>query len=611
MAVVAEKYDNMTVGSEVLLSKFNKLARDHFQLTIKNETDQINVIKESIRFFSLDLPVELKEIFLSANDAPLFWIFESSLLNQIEEFMKFNFKGLAHTELHKQIKENYTRWATTKLKSEKEYYSTTTINFIERDINKHNFFKLILKGILSTYQPTYYNPSRALELFENTLDLISTLRITDYLKVELKYMVQLYIGFLHVKENNFDKANLAFKNALEGRPQGCTAKLYCALTEVNLGSEDLALFYFKEIFTYDLQRLGVALKTNNPAMFNYLFRNAFIYNVFHEKDFAKAADAIGSILNEYREHEDGFFERCLENMNLLKAQKFDEYYDEEIKKTIAFLEKIIPLYVKTSNSLLFAVFPEFKTKFNGIITNIVNKVREHLYLEVKQKLQTYDLVIKDNLGAEKHLREELENFKAKVKESLSSEINKTNEAFDNDAKNVEMRINDLPNIDRYNPRVSLSTNMTYNIIIAFIVFFIGGVTGYSNRMVDDVSEFNSLFAIILISGSKWGAISFLIGVVISVVMSGVILMERYEIKSKLMRRLNYLKVEKEKVIAELKESFAEREKMMVENMNHSINQHKKKAEDMKEQRNAAEKEMLTQADKQVVETTVGITKLIL
>lgn len=611
MAAVAEKYDNMAMGSEVLLSKFNKLARDHFQLTIKNETDQINVIKESIRFFSLDLPVELKEIFLSAKDAPLFWIFESSLLNQIEEFMKFNFKGLAHSELHKQIKENYTRWATTKLKSEKEYYSTTTINFIERDINKHNFFKLILKGILSAYQPTYYNPSRALELFDNTLELINTLRLNEQLKIELKYMVQLYIGFLHIKENNFDKANFAFKNALEGRPQGCTAKLYSALAEVNLGSEDLALFYFKEILTYDLQRLGVALKTNNPAMFNYLFRNAFIYNIFHEKDFAKAVEAVGSFLNEYRDHESGLLEKCLENINLLKVQKFDEYYDEEIKKTIGFLEKIIPLYVKMSNSLLFAAYPEFKIKFNGVIASIVNKVREYLYSEVKQKLQSYDLAIKDNLSAEKHLRDELENFKVKVKESLAAEINKANEIFDTDAKNVEMKINDLPNIDRYNPRVSLSNNMTYNIIIAFIVFFIGGITGYSNRIVDDVAEFNSMFAIILISGSKWGAISFLIGVVISLVMSGVILMERYEVRSKLMRRLHYLKVEKEKAISELKESFAEREKMMIENMNHSINQHRKKAEDLKEQRNVAEKEMIAEADKQVIETTSGITKLTL
>jgi hypothetical protein len=612
MTLVAEKYGNTSsVGSEVLISRFNKLAKDHFQISIRNDSDQINIIKESIRFFSLDLPNEIKEIFISSNDAPLFWIFESSLLTQIEEFMKFNFKGIAHAELHKQIKENYTRWATTKLKSEKEYYSTTTINLIERDINKHNFFKLILNGILHTYQSTYYNSAKALELFEGTLELINTLRLNDQLKIDLKYIVYLYTGFLHLKQGDFEKANLTFKEALEERPNGCTAKLYCALAEINLGNEDLALYYLKEVFTYDIQRLGIALKMNNAAMFNYLFRNAFIYNIFQERDFAKGVEATNAIFNEYRNHDEKILEKCLENLSLVKNQRLDEYYDDEIKKTIYFLEKIIPVYLKTSNTLLYAAYPEFKDKVNGIIAGIINKVRELFYSEVKQSLQSYDLVIKDNLSAEKHLRDELESFKTKMKEHLAKALQKISDDYETEAKTIEKRITELPNIDRYNPRVSLSNNMTYNIIIAFIVFFIGGVTGYSNRLVDDVTEFNSMFTLILMSGSKWGAVSFLIGVVISLIMSGIILMERYEIKSKLQKRLNFLKVEKDKAVTDIKDSTAEKEKMMIENMNSSISHHKKRAEELKEQRAVAEKDLIAKADQKTNEVTAVIAELVI
>ena len=69
--------------------------------------------------------------------------------------MKFNLVLGSYNELHKSIKENYSKWVTTKLKSEKDYYATLTINFIERDINKHNIFKLIIKAIILTYQNTF------------------------------------------------------------------------------------------------------------------------------------------------------------------------------------------------------------------------------------------------------------------------------------------------------------------------------------------------------------------------------------------------------------------------------------------------------------------------
>ena len=123
---------------------------------------------------------------------------------------------------------------------------------------------------------------------------------------------------------------------------------------------------------------------------------------------------------------------------------------------------------------------------------------------------------------------------------------------------LEQKIDDLPNIDRFNPRVSMSNNMTYNIVIAFVVFFIGGISGYSNKTVTDVSEFNSIFTFVFIAGSKWGAISFIIGVVISTIISGIILVERSDMRHKLLRRISYLKIEKERLILNKREFITKR-----------------------------------------------------
>lgn len=610
MNVATEKYGKTGIGSEMQLSKFVKLGKDHFQIISRSESDPITLIKESIRFFSLDLPPEIKEIFISYTEAPLFWVFESSLLTQIEEFMKFNFKGVAYTELHKQIKDNYSKWATTKLKSEKEYYSTTTINFIERDVNKHNFFKMILKGIILSYQSTYYSAGKALEMFSNTFDLVNTLRFNEQTKVEVKYILKLYIGFVHLKENNYESANFAFKDALEVKPQGCTAKIYAALTEVQLGNEDLAIYYLREVLEYDIQRLSIALKTNNAGMFNYFFKNAFIYNIFYDKEFSKAHDSIQIILNEHRTQDDNLLEKCKTNLELIKKKKLDEFYDDEIKKTFAFVEKIIPGYANSKSTLLLAAYPEFRKKLNSIVDSIVTKVKDKYYSEVKSGLVSYDLAIKDNLSAEKHLVEELESFKIKSKEQLAASIKSVEENYGSEAIALEKRIEELPNVDRYNPRIALSNNMTYNTIIAFVVFFIGGMAGYSNRAVDNTSEFNSIFAQVLISGAKWGAISFLVGIVIAIGMTGVIIMERFDVKSKLQRRLNFLRLEKERTISDLKESSSHKEKIMIENMNSSIQSHKKRVEEIKEQRSTSEKELIRLANEKINELTSDLVKIL-
>ncbi|MEW6701138.1 MAG: hypothetical protein AB1298_00320 [Bacteroidota bacterium] len=609
MPAVLEKYSAAAVSNETIQAKFNRLAKDHFHLIVRNDYDYLTAVKESIRFFSLDLPAEIKEIFIPYPEAPVFWIYESSLLNQIEEFMKFNLVRGNYAELHKSIKENYTKWVTTKLKSEKEYYATTTVNFIERDINKHNFFKLIIKAIILTYQSTFYNKERALELLFNAMELVNTLRMNDQTKTELKYILNLYTGFIHLKESDYAKANLSFKDAIEIKPQGCTAKIYCALTEVNLGKNDVAAYLLKEVFNYDIHRLTLALKTNNAGMFSYFFRNPFIYNIFYEKDFSKAYNSIEQILDEFRFHDRSVIGRHTTKLEELKARKLDEYYDEELKKSIAFFEKILKNYSSSTNTLFYALYPELQNKFNFIIENVITGVKEKHYAEVKEKISAFDIPIKENLNTEKHFRDELENFKIKSKQNLAESIQAVNGNYDYETHAIESRINNLPNEDRYNPGISLSNNMTYNIIIAFVVFFIGGVAGYSNTTVTDTSEFNSILTLILIAGSKWGAISFLAGGLISVLISAIILLERSDVKQKLLRRISYLKIERERLIADLKESSIQKEKIMMESFNNSINQQRKRIEELKVQKEEAERELMKDAEKKIKAVTAGLEEL--
>ncbi len=599
MSAVLEKYDQIEAGNDANYSKFYRLAKDHFQIKAKNDYDYINGVKESIRFFSLDLPAEIKEIFIPFSEAPVFWIYESSLLNQIEEFMKFNMVRGSYNELHKSIKENYSKWVTTKLKSEKDYYATLTINFIERDINKHNIFKLIIKAIILTYQNTFYNPKRALEILSSILELLNTIRLNDQTKTELKYILNLYIGFIYLKENEIENANHAFNYAIEVKPQGSTAKIYCALTEINLGKEDNALYLLKDVFNYDVHRLTLALKTNNAGMFSYFYRNAFIYNIFQEKDFIKAQNVLESFLNEKRIDGANRLNESREKFELLKAKKMDEYFDDEILTVISFFDKMVQNYSSSKNTLLITLTPEFQQKYESVVDSIVAKIRGKYYREVQEKVSNFDDLIKENTSAEKHLIDELENFKLKSREYLEESIKSLHESYDMEARTLEQKIDDLPNVDRFNPRVSMSNNMTYNIIIAFVVFFIGAVSGYSNKTVSAASEFNSMFSFVLISGAKWGAISFIVGVVISTVISGIILVERSDMRHKLLRRISYLKIEKERLISEHKENSLHKEKIMCDSINNSISQHRKRIEELRNQKDEMQKGLMKEAEEKI------------
>ncbi len=608
MNIVTEKYDPAALNSETLQNKFYKLAKEHFQITVSSDNNTINNIKKAVRFFSLELPAEIKEIFIQYADAPLFWIYESWLLVQIEEFMKFNLVRGTFGELHKSMKDNYTKWATTKLKSEKDYYATLSINFIERDINKHNFLKLILKAIIFSYQSSYYNPLRAIELLNSALEIVNSLRMNEQIKSETKYVIHLYSGFAHLKENDQEQASLSFKEALNVKPQGSTAKFYCALTELNRGHEDTAAYYLREILNYDIYRLSIAIKTNNTGMFSYFLRNAFIYNIFHEKDFIKAYNSIETILDECRIHKVDAFANYKKQLQVLKERKIEEYYDDEIRQTVAFSEKFLQTYLDSNNTLIFALYPELQNRSQWLIEAIVEAIQNKFFSQANEKLLIYDKVLNEESSAEQHLQKELENVKTRMRDNLSTSIQRVTENYEHEAIAIEEKIAQLPNLARYNPRTSMSHNTAYNIFIAFVIFFIGGVSGYSNRTVTDVSEFNSIFVHVLTSGSKWGAISFLVGLLISTILSGIVVLERMEVKSKLLHKLSHLKIEKDKYIAELKVSHIQREKIMVDSINSSIAMHKKRAAELRTQRETEEKQLREDAEAKIKAITDGLVK---
>lgn len=599
MIELIEKYDETTFESESSLTRFYKLGKDHFEINIKGGFDYINNIKESIKILSFDLPAELKEIFIPYSEAPVYWIYDSWLLTQIEDYMKMHFVRAKYFDLHRSIKENYTKWVTTKLKNEKEHFANLTLNFIERDVYKHNFFKQILNGILLTYHNSMYNPTKALELFESAKGLIKNSRLSEPAKHELVYVINLYSAFVHFKESDYERANIILKEALEEKSNGITAKFYLALAELYLGHEDIATFYLKEVLLFDFHRLNVAMDLNNFNMFAYFFNNAFIFNVFYDKNFLVGIKIIENILHPYSTADENTLKKVQLNIALIKEKNIQDYLTEDITRIISFVENVARNFLASRNTLILGMYPDFERKYNEIIESVIERARNIRYNEIKTKLSKYDEYIGENVNAEKHLKVELENFKAKSKDLLAKTLNIINEDYDTEISKVENRIENLHNSEKYSPQRSFSTNMTYNLIVAFAVFLIAGIASYSNRVVTDVSGFNTILSYVLISGTKWGVISFCVGALISVVVAGLVIIERADEKQRLVKKIGLLKLNKEREIKEAKEYAEEKEKIMIENMNNSIQQHIRKAEELAAQKEEEYKKLKEEADLEI------------
>lgn len=591
-----------SVDRENPIGRFLKSGKFHFDLNIKGEFDYINSIKESIKILSFDVPIELKEIFIPYSNAPVFFIYDSWLLSQIEEYMKLHFVRAKYLELHKSIKENFTKWVTSKNRNEKEYFANLTINFIERDVYKHNFFKVLIEAILYTYHTPFFNPIKATELYRNAFDLITSSRMSDNVKNELNYIIKLFSGYLALKESDYQLANIAFKEALDAKKiGGITAKFYLALTEVQNEQIDVCEYYLKEVLDYDFHRLSVAIAANNHGMLGYFLKNSFFYNVFYEKEFAHVLNIIESLLHSYRREEGNILKKIEEKIEILKKKELENLVTEEISNSIIFLEKIIQNHSASENTFILGLSEVFAKKYDSIFDSIIRNKRNKLNSEITQSMISFEDLIKENIDAKNYIQLELENFRTKHADKLRTRLNELDDEVNYNINFLEERASSLPNVDRYNPQKTMSVNMTYNIIIALVVFLIAGFSSYSNRMISNPNEYNSILGMILFEGAKWGIISFFIGGLISIIISGLVMIERADEKQKIARKIMALKNHKGKKIQEIKGEFETKEKLMADNFNSSISVYNQKIEDLSKEKESKKKILADEAEKLIQE----------
>jgi len=603
-----EDFESKDLG-EIMFSKFKSLAKEYFQLDISAGIDREKILKESGIFFGFNLPAEINEMFIRFEDAPLFWVYRSPLISQLEEFYKFSLSNLSGRNYYKTVRDFYLKWVLINSTEEKRYFSSSAINYIDKRSNNNNVLHLIFHAMILAYDEYFYDPLKSFELLERAKEVITQSNLNSEIKNELMYLLNVYEGFVFLKQNEYKLAQNYFNAALPVKPNSITAKFYISYTSALIENDNLSEEFLSEIFNYDIARIEYCIEKNNLEMVEYFLKFPLFSNLLTSRDLPQSFDAISNFLRDVKGAASYDLNTLKANINNFKNLNLEEYYSDVIVSSTSYLDKILQNYSKNENVIFKGASEKLHNKFTQILDSIINKIKEKYNNQISAKLQIYENEIQNKLNEIQQYSKEREESKAKIKERTAKTITSIEKRTTDNIAIIEEKINSLQFIPNFDPKAAFQNAMTYNLILSFTVFLLGGCAGYTNSSLTGIGSLNSAMAIILVNGLKWGVIAFSIGLLISLITAGLAAFEGSSQKQKLLQSINNLKKEKDYQIEYFKKEAELSEKLSEERFNKSIEDKKRYIDKLRSERDAQDKKYRDEATKNMDEECKPILKL--
>ena len=503
--------------------KLHILVKEFFNYEIDDfnrKLDYFSVIKESTRFYNYAKAVKLDEIFINYDYAAHFLVINSPFLGRVEDYLKIRFSRHDGNDAAKKIKEFFTKWAFNRSEKEKKYFAASTLGYIDKNPVKNNFFFLLVKAVVLIYDTSLRDIPKALSILNDIKNILNSINISDTLKKELEYYIAIFEGFSYLTEKNYADANEAFQFALTINSFGINAKFYLALTEIESDNQSSAFYHLKEILNIDQFHLESVFAFKNQNIINYFINNSYIQNILTFPSFAAINFDLEGELSEKKQYGKQLVQELEYKITKLRELKLEEYYDENIEPNINFINSVLVDKRNHNNIFFYILAKKLDSNFSEIVKKIEHLIKQTYYKKVAEDLKVFEMEIDDKTKVLEKLNNQLDNFYEQMKEKIANTIKVIEE---NCAKNVaflEERITNIGRVKKLNPQRAFSNTMSYNFILALLIFLIGGFAGYSNSIVNNSNEYSVVMSMVLVTGIKWGGISFLIGSLISIIVAG-------------------------------------------------------------------------------------------
>lgn len=605
---------NSELNKELLNARFKSFSLEKFQdfLYINNDFEEF--VRTSSRHFSLKLPAVINEFFISHKTAPYLWLTNHPSLIESEDRLKLDkgdsIQAAKFNSSLTEIKKFYANWILQKNEKEKQYFALSTINAIEKESANKDYLKNFLYSTLLAYEQSINSPEKSIQLLYKSKEIIdNNITINFELRADLNYLINLYLGFIFLKDDAVNEANQKFFDALENKPNGISASFYYADTQLKLGNQGKAVENLAKILAFDKNRFEYAVKHNNIGLFNYFLTNAVSYNIFNNNDFAVLVNDLDFLLKTYLSPESTGLDKISNHIESFYDLPVKDFYDEEIDKNLKFIEKFIELYKDNKNFFLNYVSEYLAEKLNGILTKTAENIRKHYFDKAQEILVVYTDEIEKNQLTIKMLQRELDDTKLKAGKRLEEAIKFIEKESADNIAAIENKIEKMDGDSKFNPSAAFNSAMIYNIIISLIIFIIGGFgTGLTSSEAN-TDSFNSILMTIIVNGGKWGGITFIIGFIASLFTATSAIWERSNEKSRLIKQISVVSLYKEKDLEQVKNEHQKHIKTFEKNFGDRIRQLEDSIIRVSKEKDEKSKELYENANEKIKDITIYLESL--
>lgn len=578
--------------------EFTKLKFTYFKDFFKRNENSLDLVKIASKYYSLKLTDNFNDFFLKMENSPLFWVLESPILISSEKLL--NIASTKQERLIKsEIKKNFIKWITTDEQNQKKFFALSIIKQIDGNLLSVSFLDIIYYSLILIFDQNFKDPDKAIKELEKAQELVEKSVEDIDLRKKILYLVQLYKGYSFLLMNRLEEASDEISSAIDNNPVGITAKFYYAFLSAAKGRKEFTEALIKEIFNYDIDRLQYAINVSDFQMFRYFLSNPVFPNLFFYNEFSSFTQFIKNVLIESNLDSQKNIEELKVKLNSLKNYEYDEYFTEEIRKAIRFLNDFFEEFSQSQSFYIKFSYKLIRQRFNYVLDEILTAIKEKIYENYYRVMNLYKNSLENNQKTIEHYQKELEDIKEDINKKLAKSTQQIEEYVKDALWELEEKKKNLNFVSKFDPAASFRSSISYNIFIAIVVFIIGGMAGYFNNTNFFDNNFYMMVGKIILSGTKWSAITFVVGFIVSIFIAGFVFFDRINEKQKIDRMYLELQKEKELSINMIKKEAEQKQKAFSEGYQERIEIYLRKIEEIKKEKEAQHVILTKQAEEQL------------
>jgi|GEM_PF-4735211 len=572
-----------SITTEILTSRIRNFGKECFPDFSEENRSFENFINRAAILNSFVIDGVYKKDLITAERGSIFWLSDLALpfFANCTSNVK---KSFLTDEGQKEAKELFKKWIITENQKEKTYFGLSLLNFMKRNYNEDSIINLIISSVIFLYDPKLRSFEKTNILIERVETYINNNFKDENLKNELLEPVFIFKGINFLFENRFEESVNSFEAALVVNPYSPTGLFYSSLLQSKTGNISLALENISAILNYDLRRIELALEINNLPLLEFFARNCILINLFYEDTFAEIYTDIKGIITSASVRHIGNVNEISSLLENISKLGLDEYIDETAQNEISFLHNYTLLSKNYQNILLDILKDKIFIKSKNIVTRISVNIKEAQLKLVNDDLKIYDNQITDAIKKNDHFEKEIEVIKNSSKENLKLAIEEFERSIKLQINTLENKIHGIEESKEANAYSGFNNNMVLNVIISMVVFIIGGFVNGIGETASQTYSYAELMRSIFSNGIKWSGIVFVLGLIIAIIGFIANLIETFQKKQRLMRKISSISGRKDSEIAKIKTDFETREKSKVDMFQRKIAEMQKAIDNLREEK---------------------------